>query len=175
MIETARLIVRPWQDRDRNPWAAMGCDPQVMRFLGPLQSRAESDAAVDRMVAMQAECGHCFWAVERREDGAFLGFCGLKPGKEPIAGETEIGWRLASVYWGMGYAREAAFACLDWAWQHLEKDRVAAITVPANRASWGLMERLGMVRDPAGDFDHPQLEAGNPLRRHITYWAHRSR
>jgi len=175
MIETARLVVRPWRDSDREPWAAMGRDPEVMRFLGSLQSRTETDAAVDRMMATQAEFGHCFWAVERREDGAFLGFCGLKPGKAPIDGEIEIGWRLGSTYWGKGYAREAAFACLDWAWEHIEADRVAAITVPANRASWGLMERLGMIRDPDGDFDHPQLDEGNPLRRHITYWARRGR
>ncbi len=173
MIETDRLIVRPWQDRDRDPFAAMGRDPEVMRHLGPFQSRADADAAVDRMMAMQAEAGHCFWAVERREDGAFLGFCGLKPGSDPYRGEIEIGWRLGSAYWGKGYALEAARAGLDWGWANLAVPRIFAITVPANRASWGLMIRLGMARDPDGDFDHPSLAPDDPLLLHVTYWATR--
>lgn len=175
MIETERLIIRPWLDRDRDPYAAMGRDHEVMRYLGPLATRADADAAVDRMMRLHAEIGYCFWAVERREDRAFVGFCGLKPGplQTPIADATEIGWRLARAYWGHGYAREAAQACLDWGWGNLDCTRIAAITVPANRASWGLMIRLGMVRDPAGDFDHPALSVDDPLLRHLTYWAHR--
>lgn len=171
MIETERLIVRPWRDADREPFAAMGQDAEVMRFLGPLMSRAESDAAVDRMMALQAERGHCFWAVERRADGAFLGFCGLKrgPADTPIADDIEIGWRLGRAHWGQGYAREAAAACLDWSWATLNVMSIAAITVQGNSASWGLMERLGMTRRPDEDFDNPNLAPGDPLWRHITY------
>jgi RimJ/RimL family protein N-acetyltransferase len=110
-----------------------------------------------------------FWAIERREDGAFLGFCGVKPGAEdtPIEGEIEIGWRLAHEHWGKGYAREAAQASLDWVWANLDADHVAAITTPGNSNSWGLMERLGMTRAPEDDFDHPK--AVGDLIPHITY------
>jgi RimJ/RimL family protein N-acetyltransferase len=109
--------------------------------------------------------------MERREDGAFLGFCGIKPGPEgtPIKGEIEIGWRLGHAFWGQGYAREAAQASLDWAWAHLDVPGVAAITTRTNMRSWGLMERLGMTRIPEDDFDHPLVPAESPLRPHITY------
>jgi len=169
MITTERLIVRPWRDSDRAPFAALNQDAEVRRYLGPPQTRAESDAAVDRMVALQESVGYCFWAVERRADGAFLGFCGIKPGRWPIEDLPEIGWRLGRPYWGEGYAREAAAACLDWAWATRDWPHVYAITVPANRASWGLMERLGMERLAAGDFDHPDVPDDSPLKHHITY------
>lgn len=169
MITTDRLVIRPWRDSDRAPYALMSQDAAVMRYLGPLQSRVDCDLAVDRMIASQAEHGCCFWALERRGDGAFLGFCGIKPGRAPIEGLPEIGWRLGSRYWRQGYAREAATACLEWAWSSRDWPAVHAITVPANHASWGLMERLGMRRVEDGDFDHPDLPEGNPLRRHIRY------
>lgn len=169
MIHTDRLILRCWTEADRAPFHAMCNDPRVMAFLGPIQSHEESEAAIHRQQALQAEHGHCFWAIERREDGRFLGFCGLKPGAEdtPIAGEIEIGWRLAFDHWGHGYAAEAARASLDWGWRHLGSASIAAITVRENRRSWGLMERLGMTRVADGDFDHPA--ALPSLRAHVTY------
>ncbi|RYE00999.1 MAG: N-acetyltransferase [Sphingomonadales bacterium] len=168
MIETPRLILRPWEDRDREPFHAMGQDERVMATLGPLLWRDEIDALIERMQGILAANGYTFWAIERRADGAFLGFCGLKPGAEdtPIEGEVEIGWRLAFEHWGQGYAREAAQASLDWAWAH-GVESVAAITHTGNVRSWGLMERLGMVRAPDDDFDHPK--AIDRLRPHITY------
>ena len=171
MIATERLILRSWEDRDRAPFAAMGQDPEVMATLGPLLSRAESDAVIDRLRGIDVEHGHTFWAVERREDGATLGFCGLVRGRPgtPIVGEPEIGWRLARAAWGKGYAREAAAASLAWAWANLPDPQVAAITTPGNVRSWGLMERLGMARDPAGDFEHPMVPDGSPLKPHLTY------
>jgi hypothetical protein len=91
MIETERLILRAWRDADRAPFHAMGTDPQVMEHLGPLQTRAETDAAVDRQNGTIATLEHGFWAIERRDDGAFLGFCGLKPGPEgtPITARSK--------------------------------------------------------------------------------------
>lgn len=169
MIETPRLILRGWRERDIAPLHAMGQDREVMRHLGPPMSADAARAAYDRMVACQAEHGYCFWAVERRADAAFLGFCGLKPGDRFLAGETEIAWRLARAVWGKGYAREAAEASLAWGWANLDAPRVTAITVAANTRSWGLMERIGMTRVADADFDHPDLAPGDPLRRHILY------
>jgi RimJ/RimL family protein N-acetyltransferase len=169
MIETERLLLRGWTDADRVPFHAMCTDPRVMAFIGPLQSRAESDEGIDRQIGALASHGHCFWAIERREDGRFLGFCGLKPGAAgtPIEGEVEIGWRLAVEHWGQGYAAEAARASLAWGWEHLDVPGIAAITVEQNARSWGLMERLGMRRALDADFDHPA--AIPELRRHRTY------
>lgn len=169
MIETPRLLLRPWCAADLEPFHAMGQDPEVMRHLGPPQGRNEARAAIERMAVLQQEQGFCFWAAELRSDGRFVGFCGLKPGKPPIEGELEIGWRLARDCWSRGLAREAAEACLEWAWDNLDVPHVAAITVLANGRSWGLMERLGMVRCPDKDFDDPDLAPGDPLRPHILY------
>jgi RimJ/RimL family protein N-acetyltransferase len=171
MIETERLILRGWRDSDVAPFHAMGQDPEVMLFLGPPSTPEQSAAVVDRQNAILAEHGYCFWALEAKSDGAFLGFCGVKPGvpDTPIAGQPEIGWRLARAYWGQGYAREAAEAALAWMWVNTDVPLVAAITVPANRNSWGLMERLGMTRYADDDFDHPALAPGDPLRRHLVY------
>lgn len=169
MIETERLVLRRWEERDREPFHAMSIDARVMATLGPLLSRTESDVAIDRMNAVLDAHRMTFWAIERRADDAFLGFCGLKPGAEgtPIEGDVEIGWRLAHAFWGKGYAREAAQASLDWGWSNLDAPAIAAITTPGNVRSWGLMERLGMVRALEDDFDHPK--AVEWLRAHITY------
>lgn len=171
MIETQRMVLRGWRQRDIDPFHAMGQDPAVMRFLGPPYDWDEAASIVASQNAILAEHGHCFWALEDKISGAFLGFCGIKPGPAdtPIAGQAEIGWRLARDNWGRGYAREAAEAALAWTWVNTDAPLVAAITVPANEQSWGLMERLGMTRFPADDFDHPALAEGDPLRSHLVY------
>ncbi len=119
-----RLLLRAWRDSDREAFAEMCADPQVMEFFPSVLDRAQSDALVDRVQAHFAERGYGPWALE------------LLP-------------------------------------------EVVAFTTPPNRRSWGLMERLGMRRDPAEDFDHPLLAADHPMRRHILYrvdaarWAER--
>lgn len=172
MIETPRLLLRPWRDDDRAPFAAMGADPEVMAHFPALLSRAESDAMVDRIALMMADQGFGLWAVERRDGGDFIGFCGLNRVNFacPVADEVEIGWRLAHAAWGQGLAREAAQACLDWGFAH-GLARIVSFTVPANGRSWGLMERLGLKRRADLDFDHPRIAEGSPLRRHIVYEA----
>ena len=171
MIETSRLILRPWRDDDREPFWAMACDSLVMEYLPPL-TRAESDAAVDRMIATEREHGHVFWAIEHKAESNFIGFCGILPPRPPVL-EYEIGWRLAHHAWGQGFAREAAEASLGWAWENLSVPAIIAMTNLANTRSWGLMERLGMIRHPNEDFDHPALAEGEPLRPHILYRIHR--
>ncbi len=175
MIESERLILRSWEARDAEPFHALCNDRLVMRTIGSLLTREASDAAIERQRGFQDQLGYCFWVIERREDGAFLGFCGLKPGAEgtPIEGAVEIGWRLDSAEWGKGYAREAAAASFDWSWNNLAVDAVMAITAHINDRSLGLMERLGMTRETSADFDHPLVPEGNPLRPHITYRADR--
>jgi RimJ/RimL family protein N-acetyltransferase len=170
-IETERLILRDWRYSDIDPLHAICSDPRVMKFLGELQTRDEIEGIIVRQKRIQAQLGHCFWALERHDTGEVIGFCGLKPGPEEtsIEGKTEIGWRLAYSSWGQGYAKEAATAALAWGFDHLRDDRIWAITVPGNVRSWGLMERLGMEREAALDFDHPYLDADSPLRQHITY------
>lgn len=172
MIGTDRLILRPWQDTDIAPFAAMGQDADVMRHLNGVIDRDMAVPVIERHRASQVSDGHCFWAIERTVDRAFLGFCGLRTGGHPgtgVSDELEIGWRLARHAWGQGYAREAAQASLAWGWGYTDRSRIAAWTVPANEASWGLMRRLGMTARPELDFDHPDFAAGHPLRRHLVY------
>jgi RimJ/RimL family protein N-acetyltransferase len=170
MIETERLILRVWRDEDHAPFAAMCRSPAVMAHLGDLMDDDQVAAAIARTRGFQASHGYSFWAIERKADGAFLGFCGLKPGTVgPIEGEVEIGWRLREDAWGQGYAREAAQASLDWGWANLDTPKIMAITTPANTASWGLMIRLGMTRRADLDFGHPQFQPRDRLYEHITY------
>jgi RimJ/RimL family protein N-acetyltransferase len=170
-IETQRLILRGWRESDATPFHAMCNDAEVMRYLGPPLSREDAEAAATRQNGFIASHGYCFWAVERKTDGAFLGFCGLKPGPQdtPLADQVEIGWRLARNAWGQGYAREAAEASIVWGWSNSDAPDIAAMTNIGNVRSWGLMERLGMARDHASDFHHPAVPIGDPLRPHIVY------
>jgi RimJ/RimL family protein N-acetyltransferase len=116
MIETERLLLRAWRDTDVTPFHAICSDPQVMATLGPLMTFEQTAAMVQRLQDLQARDGHCFWAVERRNDTRLIGWCGLIRGNAgPVEGKAEIGWRLASDCWGKGYASEAARASLAWA------------------------------------------------------------
>jgi RimJ/RimL family protein N-acetyltransferase len=176
-LETDRLVLRAWRDSDLDMLRALCADPEVMRYLGPPQSRRELAAALARQQGYQSDKGHSFWPIERKVDGLFLGFCGLQPGAQgaPVNGAVEIGWRLRADAWGKGYAREAAVASLAWAWASLSTPEVVAITTIGNTRSWGLMKRLGMTRDPREDFDHPALPEGDPLRPHFIYRIPRPR
>jgi ribosomal-protein-alanine N-acetyltransferase len=170
-IATERLILRPWRVADRAPFAALNADPEAMAFLpGPL-TRAESDAMVKRVEAHFAAHGFGFWAVERPGAAPFIGMVGLAvPAFQAhFTPCVEIGWRLARAYWGQGYATEAAAAALAFAFERLQLAEVVAFTVPANARSQAVMARLGMTRDPADDFDHPDFPPDDPLRRHVLY------
>jgi len=169
MIRTARLLLRDWRDADRDPFAAINADPRVTEFLPP-QDRAESDAAIDRQMALSAAGEPCFWAAEQTSDGALIGFIGVKPITFAAAfSGYEVGWRLGRSFWGQGFASEGARAALDHAFVGLGLREVFAITVPANLRSQAVMQRIGMERVEGGDFDHPALAEGDPLRRHVHY------
>ena len=169
-IETERLRLRSWREDDRAPFAAICADPRVMATLGPVMTRAESDALLLRVEAIEAEHGHTFWALERKDDAELIGWCGVIRGNAgPVEGKAEIGWRLAHEAWGRGYATEAARATLDWLFANLPDDHAWAITHIGNHRSRAVMERLGMRHHPELDFDHPRIAEGDPLRRHVTY------
>lgn len=170
MIETERLIMRSWRADDLAPFHAICSDPVVMATLGPVMTREETAALIGRVEAREAESGHTFWALERREDARLIGWCGVIRGNvDPIDGKPEIGWRLASDCWGRGYASEAARGALDWLFTRLPDDAAWAITHTGNTRSRAVMERLGMSHCPELDFDHPKLPEGDPLRPHVTY------
>ena len=171
MLDTSRLLLRPWRDEDAKPFAAMFADPAVMEFLGPPQDRPAIDAIVGRVRAHFDQHGFGWWAAELKETGAFIGFIGLSHiGFEAnFTPAVEVGWRLASAHWGNGYATEGARAALEAGFAQLGLSEIVSITVPANVRSRRVMERIGMTHDPADDFDHPALAEDDPLRRHVLY------
>jgi RimJ/RimL family protein N-acetyltransferase len=170
-LETERLILRPWRESDLAPFAEINADREVMTYLPGLLSRAESDAQAAHIRSHFDHHGYCFWAVEERKTGRFVGFNGLGPVefKEHFTPAVQAGWRMARPFWGKGYATEAARAALAHGFDEFGMKEIVAYTVPANGRSRAVMERLGMTQDQAGDFDHPKLPEGHPLRRHVLY------
>ncbi len=170
-LNTDRLLLRRWRPEDREPFARMNADPRVMEFFPKLLTREESDAIADRVEAHFAEHGFGLWAVEIPGVTPFAGFIGLSiPRFEAhFTPCIEIGWRLAAETWNQGYATEGARAALDFAFANLAVNEVVSYTVPTNVRSRRVMERIGMTHDAAGDFDHPVLAEGHPLRRHVLY------
>ncbi|WP_106639073.1 GNAT family N-acetyltransferase [Allosphingosinicella vermicomposti] len=169
-IETERLVLRNWREGDADAFHIHCNTEAVMRWLGGVQSRAFYDEVAARLARWQEDRGFTFWVVERREDGAFLGFCGLKIADgagSSVTGEVEAGWRFREDAWGQGYAKEAATATLSFAFDTLHAERVVAITFQKNEASWGLMKRLGMRRRADLDYDDPRF--GPDLNPTIIY------
>jgi len=168
---TDRLQLRHWHEADRAGFAAMNADPEVMTYFPTTLERRVSDAWFDRMNAALDRDGYGLWAVERREDGAWLGMTGLAAPTFEAAFTPciEIGWRYPSFAWGQGYATEAARVVLEHGFQAAGLAEILSWTTAANLRSRAVMERIGMTRDPAGDFDHPRLPIGHPLRPHVLY------
>ena len=173
MLETPRLLLRPWQKSDREPFRRLNADPRVMEFFAAPLSPTESDAMMQRIQAHIAQHGFGFFAAELRATGEFVGFVGMShvPFVAHFAPCVEIGWRLAVPHWNQGLATEGARACLRHAFENLALPEVLAFTVPANLRSRRVMEKLGMTHHPADDFQHPRLPEGHPLRPHVLYRA----
>jgi RimJ/RimL family protein N-acetyltransferase len=170
-IVTPRLRLRTWVPADREPFAALNADPRVMaHFQAPL-SREQSDALAIRFEEHFARHGFGLWAVEVPGIAAFAGFIGLSIPQfaTHFTPCVEIGWRLSSEYWNRGYATEGALAALEFGFTRLQLREIVALTVPGNVRSRRVMEKLGMTRKPADDFDHPLVSEGHPLRRHVLY------
>lgn len=176
MIETERLILRAYREEDREPFAALNGDPRVGQWLGGTSDRAASDATMDRINLHIAEHGWGLWALERKADSRLIGFAGLatvKAGALPVGPAVEMGWRLIPEAWGEGFATEGALAALAWGRRNIDAEEIIAFTAQINAKSQAVMTRIGMVADPARDFDHPKLAEDHPLRRHVVYTARR--
>jgi ribosomal-protein-alanine N-acetyltransferase len=176
LLATPRLVLRQWRASDLEPFARLNADPAVMQFLSGCLERAESDRLAQAAQAEIARQGWGLWAAELRASAAFIGFVGLRaPSFEaPFTPCIEIGWRLERESWGKGFATEAGLECLRFAFETLDLPEVVSFTVPQNRRSRAVMERLGMLHDLDGDFDHPRLPEGHPLRRHVLYRLRRA-
>ena len=161
---------------DRDPFFALNTHPLVVESLGSAPTRAESDAMIERYAEELDREGWGLWAVEETGGAPFVGMVGLHRVRPelPCAPAVEIGWRLHPDHWGHGYATEAASASLRFGFDEAGLDQIIAFTTTLNTRSQAVMERIGMTRDPAGDFDHPRQPEGSPLRRHVLYRARAS-
>jgi ribosomal-protein-alanine N-acetyltransferase len=170
-LRTPRLLLREWRDDDIAPFAAMSADAEVLRYLA-----APDPEWVARQRAHFDEHGFGNFVVEVPRVASFIGVVGLNWVRWDLAftPAVEVAWRLMPAYWGKGYALEAARAVLDDGFGRIGLDEIVAYTLPANRASWTVMQRLGMTRDPAEDFDHPSFPLGHPMCRHVLYRLRRT-
>lgn len=171
MIVTPRLLLRPWRDVDREPFAAMNADPEVMEHFPSTLDRNQSDASIDLFTDHIEAEGFGFWAVEHLDSAAFLGVVGLQRLKwdNPIQPGVEIGWRLARTAWGQGFASEAAKACVAYGFGQLALRQIVSFTAVPNLRSQAVMQRIGMRRRADLDFEHPAVAVGHVLRPHVVY------
>lgn len=137
----------------------------------------ETSALVARIRAHWAARGFGLWAIEAPGVAPFVGFVGLSVPRFEASFTpcVEIGWRLAAEHWGRGFATEGARAALAFGFETRGLGELVSFTVPANVRSLAVMARLGMVRDPSGDFEHPLVPAGHPLRPHVLTRIDRAR
>lgn len=168
---TERLLLRHWLPQDRDPFAVMNADREVMRHFPAPLTREQCDAFLDRIAGELDSRGWGLWAVEERASGTFLGFVGLAAPRfeAHFTPTVEVGWRLRRSAWGKGYATEAGREALRVGFDDLGLAEIVSLTATSNTRSMAVMRRLGMTRDPADDFPHPSLPEGHPLRPHVLF------
>jgi len=171
VITTTRLCLREWRDADLAAWAALNADPRVREFFPSTMTFDESARSLAQIREHFARHGYGPWAAEVIGGAPFIGFIGLSvpPFDLPFMPCVEVGYRLAFEHWGKGYATEGARAALAFGFESLGLKEIVAMTAVSNLRSRHVMEKLGMTRDPIDDFDHPNVPAGHPLRRHVLY------
>ncbi|MBR8829054.1 MAG: GNAT family N-acetyltransferase [Gomphosphaeria aponina SAG 52.96 = DSM 107014] len=144
-LETPRLILRGWTEKDLDAYADMCSDPDVMRYInqeGKVFSRAESWRNMAMVMGHWLLRGYGLWAVEKRSHGAMIGRVGLwQPEGWP---DLEVGWTLHKDFWGQGFATEAAQASLNYAFTVMGETELISLINPHNLASQRVAERLGM-------------------------------
>ena len=149
----------------------MSADTAVMEYFPSLLCATEVREMVDRIKNHFAAHGFGFWAVEEKSGADFIGLIGLAIPRfdAPFTPCVEIGWRLATEHWGKGYAPEGARASLQYAFEQLKLDEVVSFTSVLNLRSQRVMEKIGITRSAADDFEHPMMPDGDRLRPHVLY------
>ena len=183
LLQTERLLLCTWSAEDTEVLLALSRDPEVMRFFPGPAPREQIEALVGRQQEALAAGRPGLYAVHTRETepggSRCIGFVGIMvprfraPFMEPFTASAtpcvEIGWRLRRDAWGRGYASEAAREVLRHGFETLGLPEVVSFTAVVNEPSRAVMRRIGMRHDHDGDFDHPVLDPGHPLERHVLY------
>jgi ribosomal-protein-alanine N-acetyltransferase len=170
-LRTERLLLRRWLAADLEPYAALNADPVVREHFPSIMTPGESESEITTFEQRFDEHGYGLWAVEVPGFAACIGFIGLNltTFDAPFTPAVEVGWRLAREHWANGYASEGARAALEFGFDTIGLDEIVSFTTPSNVRSWSVMERIGMTRDPADDFEHPRVPEGHRLRTHVLY------
>ena len=165
------MLLRRWLPTDLEPYAALNADPDVREHFPSTLTRRECESEIATFEERFDEYGYGLWAVEVPGVAPCIGFIGLDltTFDAPFTPAVEVGWRLARDHWGNGYATEGARAALQFGFDTIGLDEVVSFTAPGNVRSRSVMQRLGMTHDPADDFEHPRVQEGHPLRRHVLY------
>lgn len=148
ILETFRLILREMESSDLDFIADMLGDSEVMEFWPKPYSREEAQLWMVRQRARYRKDGFGYWLVLEKRTNQPVGQAGLL--RMTIEGKPEIGlgYILHRPFWKKGFATEAAFACIDYAFRNLDESRVIALIRPDNTASQRVAEKLNMI--PAG-------------------------
>ncbi|MEM9331612.1 MAG: GNAT family N-acetyltransferase [Pseudomonadota bacterium] len=173
VLETNRLVIRNWIEKDRDLFYQINSDDAVMEFFPFRRDRTAANKMMDELKVSIKDNGYGFTAVALKETNEVLGFCGLS---ELTADDVfphntmEIGWRLAPQFWGKGYITEAAVKLLQFGFETLQLPEIISFAVHNNLRSLAVMKRIGMIRTPHLDFDHPRVPDTHPhLKRHLVY------
>ena len=169
IIETERLLLREWLPADEALYIEMNRDEKVMEFFPSILTAEQSLMHIVRITELIKNAGYGLFAVERKEDHAFIGFTGFSHPRFEASFTPciEIGWRIGSEYWNRGYATEAAKACLDFGFEKMEWKDIYSFTSVLNTRSENVMKKIGMQKE--GEFDHPLVENGHSLQKHVLY------
>lgn len=169
LFTSQHLGFRRWQKADLIPFASLNADPTVMEFFPRPFTQEETRRSILYFQQTYENKGYTFFPVDELNTGNFIGCIGLLDATFPadFTPCTEIGWRLASDYWGRGYATEGAKACLHYAWENLPLTEIFSFTAILNKRSERIMQKIGMQQ--VGTFLHPKVAAGHPLQAHVLY------
>lgn len=148
IAETERLLLRELQESDEQGMFDLDSDPEVHRYVGksPVESIEEIKEIIKFIQQQYKENGVARWAVIRKSDNAFLGWCGLKLFKNEINGHVnfyELGYRFQKQHWGNGFATEAAKASVNYGFNTLGIKEIYAMTDPENTSSNKVLQKAG--------------------------------
>lgn len=177
ILETERLILRTWCDDDFDIMLSINQNPHVMEFFPELQGPEKTASLLHGMREQQEKRGYSWYAVVVKQIDTIIGAVGLNYTDFPchFSPSVEIGWRLDSLYWGKGYATEAAKAVLKYAFETLNLPEIVSFTASANSRSIQVMKNIGLEHDNKDDFNHPYLEEDSPLKSHVLFRLSRER
>ncbi len=144
MIETQRLLTRPFTADDLDTLVAWRTDKQVSKYLGTAaqHTREKVEERLRFYLSCYEKYGFGMSGVVQKSDGKLIGWSGLQPLED--SGEIEVGYAFDKPYWGQGFATEVAAAWLRYGFEQAGLQRIVAVAMPENKASRHVMEKLGM-------------------------------